>query len=152
MRGHVSQRSAGSWTIQVSGGFNDAGKRVRVTRTVRGSRRDAEKALTKLLREVDTGTAVASGGETLGGYLTETWLPHAATRVRATTHRRYAALVRVQVAPRIGRVKLSALRPAHVQKLLDGMIADGAAPASVLQFTGCSPPPSGRQSGGRCSP
>jgi integrase len=133
MRGHVEQRSAGAWTIQASGGFDDAGKRVRITRTVRGSRRDADRALTKLLREVDTGTAIASGSATLGRYLTETWLPHAATRVRPTTHRRYAALVRVQVVPRIGRVKLSGLRPAHVQRVLDGMLAEGAAPASILQ-------------------
>ena len=84
-RGHVSQRSVGSWTIQVSGGFSDAGRRVRLTRTVRGSERDAQRALTKLLREVDTGTATMTGGTTLGRYLTETWMPHAATRVRPTT-------------------------------------------------------------------
>ena len=133
MRGSITKRSVGSFTIQASGGFDDAGRRVRITRTVRGSRRDADRALTKLLREVDTGTAVTVGRATLARYLVETWLPHAATRVRPTTHRRYAALVRVQIVPRIGRVKLSALRPAHVQKVLDGMIAEGAAPASVLQ-------------------
>ena len=89
--------------------------------------------LTALQREVDTGTAAKSGAATLSSYLTETWLPHAATRVRPTTPRRYEGLVRVQIAPRIGRVKLAKLRPHHVQSVLDGMIADGAAPASVLQ-------------------
>lgn len=133
MRGSISQRSAGSFTIQVSGGFSDAGKRVRITRTVRGTRRDAERALTKLLREVDTGTAVPTGSTTLAKYLVETWLPHAATRVRPTTYRRYVGLVNVHVLPRIGRVKLSSLRPAHVQTVVDGMIEGGAAPASVLQ-------------------
>lgn len=131
-RGHVSQRSVGSWTIQVSGGFSDAGRRVRLTRTVRGSERDAQRALTKLLREVDTGTATMTGGTTLGRYLTETWMPHAATRVRPTTLARYEQLLRVHVIPRIGRVKLSNLRPSHAQTVLDAMVAGGAAPASVL--------------------
>jgi hypothetical protein len=33
-RGYITQRSPGSWTVQVSGGFDDAGKRIRITRTV----------------------------------------------------------------------------------------------------------------------
>lgn len=133
MRGHVRQRSPGSWTVQVSAGFDDAGKRVRITRTVRGTERDAERALTKLLREVDQGTAPTTGKTTVTRYLTETWLPHAATRVRPTTLARYEQLVRVHVLPRIGRVKVSSLRPSHIQGVLDAMMAAGAAPASVLQ-------------------
>lgn len=133
MRGHISKRSAGSWTIQASGGFDDAGKRVRITRTVRGSRRDAEKVLTKLQREVDTGTATANGSTTLARYLSEVWLPHAATRICPTTLRRYSSLVRVQIVPRIGRVKLAKLRPIHIQNVIDAMVAEKAAPASILQ-------------------
>jgi integrase len=41
--------------------------------------------------------------------------------------------LRVHVASRIGDVKLSRLRPSHVQHVVDDMIADGAAAASVLQ-------------------
>jgi integrase len=131
MRGSITKRSPGSWTIQASGGFNDAGKRVRVTRTIQGSRRDAERALTKLLHEVDTSTVVLDGRTPLGTYLTTKWLPHASTRVRAKTLQRYEGLVRVHIVPRIGRVKLNALRPQHVQSVLDSMLADGASPASA---------------------
>jgi len=133
MRGHIEQRSAGSWRIQASGGFDDAGRRVRVSRTVRGSRRDAEKSLTQLLREVDTGTAAASGAETFGTYLTDRWLPHARTRVAASTWKRYEVLVRVHLVPRCGRVKLAALRPHHLQAALDDMGANGQAAASIVQ-------------------
>jgi integrase len=133
MRGSIRKRSSASFTIQASGGFNDAGKRVRVTRTIHGSRRDAERALTKLLHEVDTGTVALDGWTPLATYMVDKWLPHIRTRVRPSTYGRYEALVRVQIVPRIGRVKLSGLRPAHIQKVLDGMIAGKAAPASVLQ-------------------
>ena len=66
MRGSITQRSAGSWMIQVSGGFDDGGKRIRLTQSVRGSRKDAEKALTKMLRDIDTGTVAMSGATPFG--------------------------------------------------------------------------------------
>ena len=131
MRGHIRQRAGGSWTLEASGGFNDAGKRVRITRTVRGSERDAGKALTKLLAEVHEGTAARAGTDTFGSYLVERWLPHMRSRVGAETWQRYESLVRVQIVPRCGRVKLSALRPHHLQRVLDDMLASGAAAASV---------------------
>jgi integrase len=133
MRGHITQRSPGSFTIQVSGGFNDAGKRVRLTRTIRGSKREPEKALTKLLRDVDQGTAVQAGRDTFGAYLTDRWLPHMCSRVGDETWSRYEGLVRCHLVLRCGRVRLAALRPHHLQAALDEMLADGAAPASVVK-------------------
>ncbi len=59
------------------------------------------------------------------------WLPHAATRVRATTHERYASLFRRHIEPRIGRVRLAKLRPLHIQSALDGMLAEGLSPSTV---------------------
>lgn len=133
MRGHITQRSAGSWRIQASGGFDDAGRRIRISRTVRGSRRDADKALTKLLRELDDGTAARSGADTFGSYLTGRWLPHMRSRVTPSTWRRYEELVRLHLISRCGRVRLDKLRPHHLQSALDGMLADGAAAASVVK-------------------
>lgn len=133
MRGHISQRSPGSFTIQVSGGFDDAGRRVRATRTIRGNRTDAERALTRLLRDIDEGKVVRAGREMFAAYLTDRWLPHMRSRVSTETWTRYESLVRVHLVPRCGRVKLAALRPHHLQRALDGMLADGAATASVVK-------------------
>jgi len=134
MRGHIEQRSAGSWTIQVSGGFSETtGRRIRVTRTVKGSRRDAERELTKALRDVDQGLVAEPGRTTLKTYLEDRWLPHAATRVRPATHERYCSLMRRHVEPRIGRIRLAKLRPVHIQAVLDGIIADGLAARTAEQ-------------------
>jgi integrase len=131
MRGHIEQRSPGSWRIQASGGFTDAGRRVRISRTVRGSRRDAERALTTLLHDVDTGQAVVDGKTALSAYLADKWLPHMRTQVRAKTWQRYEGAVRLHVVPTIGRVRLAQLRPTHVQRVLDQMTETGCSPASV---------------------
>jgi integrase len=53
--------------------------------------------------------------------------------VRPETWERYESLVRVQIVSRCGRVKLARLRPHHLQTALDGMLAGGAAPASVVK-------------------
>jgi len=132
MRGHIRQRSAGSWTVQVSGGFDDAGKRLRITETIHGGERDAQKALTRILRDVDRGQAARTGTGTFGTYLGR-WLEHQRSRVGRHTWERYESLARVWIIPRCGRVRLAALRPHHLQAALDAMLAAGAAPASVVQ-------------------
>jgi hypothetical protein len=70
MRGQITQRSPGSWTIQTSAGFDDTGKRIQITRTVRGAEAQAQKALTRLLREVDEGTVARAGADNFDSYLT----------------------------------------------------------------------------------
>jgi integrase len=104
-----------------------------ITENLRGTKKEARARWEALGTAAREGKLATRGSATLSHYLTATWLPHAATRVRATTLRRYEALLRVHVVPRIGDVKLSKLRPAHVQSVIDAMISDGAAAASVLQ-------------------
>jgi integrase len=57
--GHFRQRSPDSWEIRYSLGTDPAtGKRRIATATVRGSRKDAEKELRRLLRSLDIGEHV----------------------------------------------------------------------------------------------
>ena len=55
------------------------------------------------------------------------------TRIRPTTWDRYRGLIVRHVQPRIGSVKLADLKPRDVQRVVDEMLADGAAPRSVVQ-------------------
>src|SRR3979490_1889998 len=57
--GHIRERSPGSFELRYSLGTDPAtGKRKVATTTVRGSRKDAEKELRRLLRTLDTGEHV----------------------------------------------------------------------------------------------
>jgi integrase len=135
MRGHVTERRPGVWRLTVSAGFDDAGHRQRVTRTVRGGRRDAERALTGLLKDLDAGT-LADGRQPLEMYLSSEWLP-TVTRVSKrgrslapTTAQRYRDACR-HVSGIIGKVRLDELRPVHVEKARDALLAQGLAPQTV---------------------
>jgi integrase len=132
MRGYMRKRAKGSWSISVSAGFDPStGKRRQVYATVRGSKRDAERELTKLLAQADAGTIADAGSMTLETYLRR-YLDHVGTRVRPSTLERYEGLARRHIVPRIGAIRLARLRPAHVQSLLDQMGAQGLAARTTL--------------------
>ena len=74
MRGHIAERRPGVWRITVSDRFDNAGKRRRITRQVRGTKAEAERELTKMLGEKDEGR-LADGRQTLERFLAQEWLP-----------------------------------------------------------------------------
>src|SRR5947207_10412462 len=72
--GHIRERSPGSYEIRYSLGTDSAtGMRKIATATVRGTRKDAEKELRRLLRAVDTGEHVDPTRITLREWLAA-WL------------------------------------------------------------------------------
>jgi len=74
MKGHLRQRSPGSWELRYSLGRDPTtGKRRVVTSTIKGLRRDAEKELRRLLRTLDTGEHVDPTRMTVREWLTS-WL------------------------------------------------------------------------------
>lgn len=126
-------RCAHAWTVVVSAGNDVAGNPRQVWRTVRGSREDANRELTKLLHDRDEGRLAAAQSLTVESYLTEQWLPHQKTRIRASTWHRYDELVRGYVLPVAGSTKLQRLRPIDVQRVVDSMLKQGRAPRTVVQ-------------------
>ena len=117
----------GVWRITVSDRFNDAGQRRRITRTVTGTKRDAQRELTRMLRDRDQGT-LADGRQSLERYLEE-WLAGVAAvskrgrPLAPTTRQRYREACR-HVSGVIGTVRLSDLRPSHVEKVRDRLLAE----------------------------
>ena len=62
------------------------------------------------------------------------WLDHiAAARVRPSTLEGYRSKVLTRIVPTLGHFRLDSLQPEHVEAWRDAMLADGLAPASVLQ-------------------
>jgi integrase len=135
MRGHLTERRPGVWRIVVSDRFTEAGKRVRHTKTVNGTKRTAERALTAMLRELDEGR-LAKGRQPLSRYLSTEWLPAVAKvskrgrPLAPTTRQRYSDAVR-HVNKHIGKVRLSDLRPAHIERCRDGLLSEGLSPQTT---------------------
>lgn len=114
-RGNIRQQSPGTWQIVASTGFDLlTARRKRVFRTIRGSRRDAQRELTKLLSEVDRGEVVEHERIRFAEYI-QRWLDHMQHRLRPTTFWRYESYVRCHMLPALGRMQLSKIRALHIQ-------------------------------------
>jgi integrase len=113
--GHIRERSSGSWELRYSLGTDPAtGKRLVVTTTVRGHRKDAEKELRRLLRTLDIGEHVDPTRMTVREWL-KAWLGTVRAEVAPKTHERYAEIVEHFLAPELGALPVTKLAPAHIQ-------------------------------------
>ena len=108
------------------------GKYVRIYRTVRGTRKDAERVLARLLHEAAYGALVDPGRTTVGEWL-DRWLHDVARpNVAAKTYKRYEEIVRLHLKPHLGSIPLHRLRPAHVQRLYAALQEAEKHPRTIL--------------------
>jgi integrase len=125
MNGHIRERSRGSFEVRYSLGTDSAtGKRKIATATVRGSRRDAEKELRRLLRSLDTGEHVDPNRVTVREWLA-TWLGTVRTEVAPKTHERYGEIVDHFLVPALGNLQLGKLAPVHIQDAYNALATGG---------------------------
>lgn len=114
-RGHIHERSPGSFEVRYSRGKDALTGRYLVgTTTVRGTRRDAERELTRRLRTVDTGEHVDPTRVTMQQWLVS-WLSSITPEVSPKTHERYEEIVRCYLITAFGKFRLSSLTSAHIQ-------------------------------------
>lgn len=117
MSGQIIKRNDESFTVRVFLGRDAAGKRRYLNKTVRGSKKEAQKVLTALLRNKDLGLVVEPNRLTVEAYL-EHWLATAARpRLRARTFEAYQDMMVRYVNPVLGAQRLAQLTPVEVQAL-----------------------------------
>jgi integrase len=112
--GNITRRGAHSWRLKFEAGERDPTTGKRQTRfvTVRGTKREAQRELIRLLAEVGAGTAVAPDKVTVGEYVAA-WIANH-TGLAAKTRERYGQLADKQIIPHLGTILLQKLRPQHI--------------------------------------
>jgi len=122
LKGHIRQRSKGSWTLWIDlGRDGETGKRKQQTLTVRGSKKDAERELRVVLTRIEGGAHVKPAKMTVGEYL-ETWLrDYVATNTAPSTADGYSDIVKAHLIPVLGSLLLTALQPSHIQAFYSRM-------------------------------
>jgi hypothetical protein len=118
MKGHIRQRSKGSWAIILDLGRDADGKRRQKWHTVRGTKKDAQRELAKLLHQLHTGEYVEPTQMTVADYL-KTWLrDYAKVNVAGKTYERYAEIIERHLIPALGHHALPKLQPLHIQGII----------------------------------
>lgn len=117
-RGSVRQSSNGTWYFVVDTTPPGTAERRQTRRRGFPTRRAAQAALTKTLRDLADHSYVPPARQNFRDYLTETWLPAIRSSVRSSTFDSYARNVRVHVAPKaIGGVPLQRVDAAMLNVL-----------------------------------
>lgn len=126
MKGHIRRRGDRSWAIVIELDRDPlTGKRRQKWHTVTGTKRDAERRLTELLHQVNSGTYVEPTKFTVGAFL-ERWLQdYAQGAVRPTTLDSYRYLIERHIAPALGRIPLGALKPLDLQRFYAEKLKSG---------------------------
>jgi integrase len=113
--GNITRRGERSWRLKYEAGDRDpvTGKRRTRFETVRGTRKDAQRRLTKVLAAVDKGIAVDPSRMTVAEYIRGSL--DSETRISPKTLERYRQLAEGQVIPYLGKHQLQQLRPIHIE-------------------------------------
>jgi len=124
-RAGVQPRGQNSWRIT----YKDHRE------SFKGSLTEARRRRAAIIDAYEKGTLASSQSETVEAYL-ERYIAHRASigKLRpGQPENTYRGYVRRDVLPKIGSMKLSAVRAQDAQKVLDAMTARGLQPRSVLQ-------------------
>ena len=88
-QGTVNQRYKGSWELKWYGPADQNGNQKRISETVRGTKKEAEKILRERLLSVDNGSFVDKSKETVSEFMNRWLETYAATNVTLRTAHGY---------------------------------------------------------------
>jgi integrase len=122
-RGSIRRRGKRSWQIRFDDGVDAAGRRNARWATVRGTRQDAQRELTRLLAAADAGTLPDPAKTTVAEQLCD-WLD-GTHDLSPKTAERYRQLAEQQIIPHLGSTVLQRLKPKHVKDWHDTLLKSG---------------------------
>jgi integrase len=94
-------------------------------------RQDVYEKMQTDLREKEQGTLVDASRQTVEQYL-QNWLEHSAKdHIRPRTYERYEQYVRLHIIPPLGKIKLQALSPQHIQNWKAKKLKEGLSSTTV---------------------
>ena len=140
MKGFMRRRGD-AWELRVYLGTDPVtGKQRYATRTVRGGKREAQRALNEMVTDAERGLSVRTNAT--AGELIEAWFEHAAGDFSPKTVKETRGFIDRNLLPAIGAVPLSKLKPSDLDRLYRRLQATGAvgegglAPATVRRIHG----------------
>jgi integrase len=122
--GSIYLRKDGRWAASIT---LEGGKR----KTFYGKiRKEVQEQLKIALHEQQQGTLMTGPQQTLAQYLAE-WLKVHKQVIRPRSYERYEAIVRLHLAPALGKLPLQKLTGQHLQRLYTEKLESGLSPTTV---------------------
>jgi integrase len=136
-RGCVVERRPGVWRVIISLGRDPlTGKPTQKSETVSGTRNDAKKRLTAMLKDLDDGKIVRTDRITVGGWLDDWYARFVVPGMRLNSAAAYANALK-RLKPIIGSKQLQKLQRADVTAALLKLTASGLGSSTVRLYHTC---------------
>ena len=132
MRGSLNEwggPGSGKWKLRVYTGRDDRGQGTYLSCNFKGTRRQAESALGKLVADVERKQATNHAGSVRD--LFARWLADIGPARSPGTMREHRRSIERNILPSIGAVRLDRLTARHLDDLYRSLLARGLSPASV---------------------
>ncbi len=114
MIGNITRRGANSWRLKFDVGRDANGKRITRFVTVKGTKKQAQAELARLVAAHDAGTLVEPSKLTVAEYM-RAWIETVSADISPKTAERYRQLIERQIVPHLGTMSLQKLKPIHVE-------------------------------------
>ena len=120
-----------SYEITVEGEKNLlTGKRNRVYKTIRGSKKEAKALMRQMMADMDRGIAMKKLPKKISEWMDE-WVELYLPNIEETTKIGYRTKIANYIKPAIGDIYLQSLRAEHIQKMVNDMIARELSPKNI---------------------
>jgi integrase len=126
MKGHIYQRAKGSWTIVYDLPMDTVtGKRRQKSQTIKGTKRDAERALREVLLSIEQGSYVKPNKITLGEWLDQWCESFVVMNTTRRTYVSYRSIIDRHLKQGLGLIALARLEPQQIQAYYAVKLARG---------------------------
>lgn len=127
----VIKRGKDKWLVRVFLGRDESGKTKFFNEIFYGKKKDADAFEAKKKSELVSGVALTHSSVTVNEYLDKWLLVAAKPRLKERTYEDYGQYLKRYIRPRIGKLKLSKLKPLDIQGIYTWMLENKLSPRTV---------------------
>ena len=119
MAGSIEKRGENTYRLVVSGGKNLDGTRCKKTKTIHGTRKDAEIALAEFITEVNRGLVPEGKSITFEEFFYIWDEKYASKELAPKTYSRYIGILKYRILPYLGSFPLDKIKPTDLMNFYD---------------------------------
>lgn len=119
MTGSIEKRGENTYRLIISGGKNLDGSRCRKTKTIHGTRKDAEIALAEFITEVNRGMVPEGKSITFEEFYYIWQEKYGSKELAPKTYSRYVGMLKSRILPYLGSFYLDKIKPTDLMNLYD---------------------------------
>ncbi len=124
MAGRIEKRGKNSYRLSCLAGYNLQGQPIKKTKTVHGSKKDAEIELAKFVADVQNGMFI-EGKSLKFSEFTEIWKrDYGSKELAPSTYKRYCRMLETRLLPYFGHFYINKIKPTDIMQFYDLLSRD----------------------------